>query len=37
VNVRCLDEPPAEMSIEAFDGRHWEEHSAGLAHLSQEK
>ena len=37
VNVRCLDQPPAEMTIESFDGRHWEEHGAGLAHLSRDK
>jgi hypothetical protein len=37
VNVRCLDQPPKEMSIEPFDGRNWEEHGAGLAHLSREK
>ena len=37
VNVRCLDQPPAEMTIESFDGRHWEEHGAGLAHLSRDE
>jgi len=37
VNVRCLDEPPREMTIEPFDGRDWEKHGAGLAHLSKEK
>ena len=36
VNVRCLDEPPGEMTIEPFDGRDWEQHSAELAHLSKE-
>jgi hypothetical protein len=36
VNVRCLDEPPAEMTIEPFDGRDWEQHGAELAHLSKE-
>jgi len=36
VNVRCLDEPPNEMTIEPFDGRDWEKHGAGLAHLSKE-
>jgi len=36
VNVRCLDEPPKEMTIEPFDGRDWEKHGAELAHLSKE-
>ena len=36
VNVRCLDEPPREMTIEPFDGRDWEQHGAELAHLSKE-
>jgi hypothetical protein len=36
VNVRCLDEPPREMTIEPFDGRDWEKHGADLAHLSKE-
>jgi hypothetical protein len=36
VNVRCLDEPPREMTIEPFDGRDWEKHGAELAHLSKE-
>ena len=36
VNVRCLDEPPKEMTIEPFDGREWEKHGAELAHLSRE-
>ena len=36
VNVRCLDEPPKEMTIEPFDGRDWEKHGADLAHLSKE-
>ena len=37
VNVRCLDEPPKEMTIEPFDGREWEKHGAELAHLSKER
>jgi hypothetical protein len=37
VNVRCLDEPPREMTIEPFDGRDWEKHGAELAHLSKER
>ena len=35
VNVRCLDERPANLTIEPFDGRNWESHAAGLAHLSK--
>ena len=34
VNVRCLDTRPANLVIEAFDGRNWEAHAAALAHLS---
>jgi len=36
VNVRCLDNPPKDLVIEPFDGRDWEKHGAGLAHLSKE-
>ena len=36
VNVRCLDEWPADMTIEPFDGRNWEKHGHELAHLSKE-
>jgi hypothetical protein len=36
VNVRCLDAPPADLVIEAFDGREWEKHGQDLAHLSKE-
>ena len=36
VNVRCLDQPPREMTIEPFDGRDWERHGAELTHLSKE-
>ena len=37
VNVRCLDQPPKDMAIEAFDGREWEKHGHELAPLSKEK
>jgi hypothetical protein len=38
LNARCLDEPGAlDIRIEAFDGRNWEAHAGGLAHLSQEQ
>ncbi|MHB8530628.1 MAG: GFA family protein [Caulobacteraceae bacterium] len=35
VNARCLDEPP-RLDRRPFDGRNFEQHAAGLAHLSQE-
>lgn len=36
VNVRCLDQTQIkEVTIENFDGKHWEEHAGDLAHLSQ--
>ncbi len=34
VNVRCLDSLPAEVVIEAFDGKNWETNAQKLAHLS---
>jgi hypothetical protein len=37
VNARCLDDPAAvRLDLSVFDGRHWELHGAGLAHLSKE-
>lgn len=36
VNVRCLDEPPAELVINDFDGKNWEQHAHRLEHLSAE-
>jgi hypothetical protein len=37
VNARCLDDAGGlDIRIEAFDGRNWEAHAAGLAHLSRE-
>lgn len=37
VNVRCLDpETITKVSVSSFDGRHWEESAAALAHLSKE-
>lgn len=36
VNLRCLDTPPAEVRVEAFDGRHWEANAGRLAGLSRE-
>lgn len=35
VNVRCLDPVPRQVTVEPFDGVHWEDHAAGLAHLSR--
>lgn len=35
VNARCLDPGTLEgVLLEDFDGRNWEQHGAGLAHLS---
>jgi hypothetical protein len=36
VNVRCLDLPPRGIEVRQFDGRNWEDHAGGLAHLSRE-
>lgn len=36
INVRCLDNPPASLNITPFDGVHWEDNAAELAHLSGE-
>lgn len=35
INLRCLDPGTFEhVTYENFDGQHWEQHGAGLAHLS---
>ena len=36
VNVRCLDPAPENITIEAFDGKNWEEHAHEFRHLSEE-
>ena len=36
VNVNCLDQPPADMTIVDFDGRNWEQHAHKLAHKSKQ-
>lgn len=36
VNVRCLDAPPTDLIVQAFDGRNWEAHAHELAHHSRE-
>jgi hypothetical protein len=36
INVRCLDVAPKRVTIEPFDGRHWEQHAEDLKHLSEE-
>ncbi|HKY08968.1 MAG TPA: GFA family protein [Candidatus Binatia bacterium] len=37
INVRCLDPSTiASVKISPFDGRNWEQHGRGLAHLSTE-
>jgi hypothetical protein len=36
INVRCLDAGTVEgMTVESFDGRHWEQNAANLQHLSR--
>ena len=35
VNVRCLDQMPAEVTIVPFDGQNWEANAASLAHKSK--
>lgn len=37
INARCLDPATIEaMHVESFDGKHWEQSAAALAHLSRE-
>ncbi len=37
VNVRCLDPPPAKLTVVPFDGRNWEQaYTDDLARLSKE-
>ena len=36
VNLRCLEQWPAEVRIVPFDGRNWEVNAASLAHKSRE-
>lgn len=36
INVNCLDEKPAQMTIVEFDGDDWERNAHTLAHKSQE-
>jgi hypothetical protein len=36
VNLRCLKERPPEITLEAFDGQHWEQHADALRELSLE-
>jgi len=36
INVRCLDPPPARLTITPFDGRNWERHGHTLARLSKD-
>ena len=35
VNLRCLEDRPADVRIVAFDGQNWEQHAHTLAHKSQ--
>jgi len=36
VNVRCLDTPPASLTVTPFDGRNWEQHAHKVAHRSKD-
>jgi len=36
VNVRCLYPTPEKLTIEPFDGQHWEDHAHILKGLSRE-
>lgn len=36
VNVRCLEPPPARLTLTPFDGRNWEQHADTLAQLSKD-
>ena len=36
VNVNCLDELPADITIVDFDGQNWEQHAHKLAHKSKQ-
>lgn len=35
INLRCVDTSPDSIRVEFFDGQHWEENAAALAHLSK--
>jgi hypothetical protein len=34
VNLNCLDTRPAQVTVQNFDGRNWEQHAHILAHKS---
>ena len=34
VNLNCLDTPPANITIDEFDGRNWEQHAHKIRHRS---
>lgn len=36
INVRCLDNPPTDVTIEPFDGKNWEQNAHKLKHMSDE-
>lgn len=36
VNVHCLDDQPASVTVSEFDGQNWEQHAHTLAHKSEE-
>ncbi|WP_193161503.1 GFA family protein [Microbulbifer hainanensis] len=37
INLRCLDEIPAGVVVEPFDGQNWEQNAGALAHLSKKE
>ena len=37
VNANCLEPAPKALTVEPFDGRHWELYAHELAHLSRER
>lgn len=36
VNLNCLDDPPASVTVVQFDGQNWEQNAASLAHKSRD-
>lgn len=36
VNVNCLDTSPVSVTVNEFDGKHWEQNAHKLAHKSKE-
>ena len=36
VNLRCLEQRPARVHLEPFDGQNWEQNAGSLTHLSED-